>query len=92
MARAARDHCNDIGPKGQISHIGSDGSQPWERIERYAEWDGSVAENISFGQDTGADLILNLYIDDGVTNRGHRTNMINKELTMTGIAACSHNS
>ena len=49
MAKAARDHCNDIGPKGKISHVGSDGSQPWERIERYGEWGGEVAENISFG-------------------------------------------
>jgi len=34
--------------------------------------------------------MLQLYIDDGVANRGHRTNILSEKFKMTGIAACSH--
>ena len=35
LAAAARDHCLDIGPKGLTSNRGSDGTMPWDRVERY---------------------------------------------------------
>ncbi len=36
LDRAARDHANDIGPKGLFSHTGSDKSTPFTRMNRYA--------------------------------------------------------
>ena len=72
LAAAARDHCKDIGPKGLSTSRGSDGSQPWDRIERYGKWEGQVAENIAFGISTGPEYIFTLYIDDGVPNRKNR--------------------
>ena len=79
-----------MGDRGKTGHTGSDGSQVWDRIERYGKWTGSVAENISFGDTTGADYMIQLYIDDGVPNRGHRKNIMNANLKQTGIAYCSH--
>ena len=49
LTSAARDHANDIGPKGITGHTGSDGSSMTDRIERYGEWMGHIGENISFG-------------------------------------------
>lgn len=49
MADAARDHAEDIGPKGIAGHEGSDGSTMQDRIERYGDWSGYIGENISFG-------------------------------------------
>jgi uncharacterized protein YkwD len=53
LENAARDHAEDIGPKGITGHTGSDGSSMTDRIERYGEWMGNIGENISFGQKSG---------------------------------------
>lgn len=90
LAAACQDHCKDIGPKGITGHTGSDGSQPWDRMNRFGRWGGRVAENLSFGSKSGAESILQLYIDDGVSNRGHRVNILNPDLKLTGIASCNH--
>jgi len=34
--------------------------------------------------------MVQLYIDDGVEDRGHRINMLNPELKLTGMAYCKH--
>lgn len=70
LAVAARDHANDIGPKGIVGHSGSDGSTMTDRIERYGEWMGHVGENISFGQSSGMDGILIMeHLSDPITYR-----------------------
>jgi uncharacterized protein YkwD len=35
LTKAAKDHLSDIGPKGILSHIGSDKQSYKERIERH---------------------------------------------------------
>lgn len=90
LALAAKDHCEDAGPLGIMGHKGSDGSSLKDRILRYGDWQKAIAENIAYGSSDGADYIVQLYIDDGVANRGHRTNMLNPKLNWTGMHACDH--
>lgn len=90
LGKAAQDHANDIGPKGSTSHDGSDGSKSSTRIERYLQWDLTCAENIDFGGYTGKDVVLSLLIDDGVSSRGHRKNMLNTEVKFLGVGAGPH--
>jgi len=92
LALAAQDHCNDQGPSGTTGHTGSDGSQPWDRINKYGRWGGTVSENLAYGRSEGDEYMVQLYIDDGVRDRGHRINMLNPELKLTGMAYCKHNS
>jgi len=33
-------------------------------------------------------MMVQLYIDDGVANRGHRTTQLSSELKLTGMAYC----
>jgi uncharacterized protein YkwD len=75
-----------------VGHYGSDGSSPFQRIDRYGEAAGYQAENISYGPNTGTEIIMGLFIDDGVPDRGHRTNMLNSNFGQTGIAFCRHTS
>jgi hypothetical protein len=90
LCRAVQDHVNDIGPKGETGHQGSDGSSPSDRVERYCVWEGGVCENIDFGSKNGVDVILSLLIDDGVASRGHRKNLFNEKVKYVGIAVGTH--
>ncbi len=45
------------------------------RVERYASWSGSIAENIDVGNNSAVDIVIALIVDDGVSTRGHRNNL-----------------
>jgi len=90
LSLAAEDHCKQMGPGGLTGHDGTDGSKPWDRMERYGDWGGTVGENIAYGDSNGKDYMVQLYIDDGVANRGHRVNILKPEFKLTGMAVCSH--
>jgi uncharacterized protein YkwD len=90
LSKAAQDHASDIGSNGIFSHTGSDGSESSERIERYLQWDISCAENISFGCKTGRDIVMQLILDDGQLERGHRRNIFSNNSTMIGVGFAKH--
>ena len=90
ISKACRDHIDDIGPKGLTTHEGSDGSNITDRIEKYCEWDGMVAENLDFGFRIGENVVMNMIIDDGVKERIQRKNIFNKEFKYIGIGVGPH--
>ncbi|CAG9333030.1 unnamed protein product [Blepharisma stoltei] len=90
MSKAAQDHCDDLGPQGITGHNGTDGSTMESRIERYGEWDVTVGENCDFGNDQARDIVVSLLIDDGVTGRGHRENILNPDFKVAGVGFGSH--
>ena len=93
LSRAAADHVSDQGPLGAIGHDGTDGSKPWDRSSRYGTWLGSVGENIAFGtydDDSGRRIVMQLLIDDGVPERGHRSNIFNQDFRVAGVACGKH--
>ena len=59
-------------------------------MSKYGKWSGRVAENIAFGVSSGSEYIYQLYIDDGVSSRGHRMNIMNPDLKLTGMKYCKH--
>ena len=90
ISKACRDHAEDIGSNGLMSHEGSDGTNITDRIERYCEWDGIVAENLDFGFRIGENVIMNMIIDDGVKERPQRKNIFSKEFNYIGIGVSPH--
>jgi len=90
MALAALDHVNDTGPKGLTGHDGSDGCKLSDRLDRYGAPKVTWGENIDYGNKEPNAIVSALVIDDGVPNRGHRTNLLNAEFLCAGIAVGPH--
>lgn len=90
LSLAARDHVIDQQERSAIGHTGSDGSQANQRANRYGKWSGIIGENISYGAQTPRDVVLDLIVDDGVPNRGHRRNLFNPAFHVVGVACGNH--
>ncbi len=90
ISLAALDHALDMSLTGEMGHIGSDRSELSDRIERYGQWLISIGEVISYGPTTGREIVISLLIDDGVSDRGHRTNVLNPNFRLVGIAIEEH--
>lgn len=76
---------NDQARTGRIGHDGSDGSSPVERMGRYGQWGGAVAENCAYGRKIAREIVVQLLVDDGVLNRGHRMNIMRTDFRKVGI-------
>ena len=89
VAEAAKVHATDQ-QDGAVGHTGSDGSGPSQRIDRTGLENFGTGENIAYGLTTGQDVIMGLLIDDGVADRGHRTNLFQPDWTAAGAGCGPH--
>ena len=90
LARAARLHARDIGPRGSLEHVGADGSRLSQRLNRIGTWHGTIAENISTLEEAPRQVVLQLLVDDGVLSRGHRQTLFNPDLHQAGVGTAPH--
>ena len=90
ISLSCKDLINDIGPKGLVSHEGIENKNLYNRLEKYCDWDGAIAENLDFGFKIPENIIMNMVIDDGDENRYQRKNLFYPDFRYVGIGVGPH--
>ena len=90
LAKSAKEHVEDIGPKGLLQYQSSDGTEPEERICKYGTFIDNLGENIDFGPNDEMGVVVSLTLDDGEENRPHRENLFKTDYKKIGIACGVH--
>jgi uncharacterized protein YkwD len=83
----ARDHATRSGMKGYEGHKGFKGRYT-PVMDRYME----VGENIYYGKYTPEEIVLQLLIDEGIEDLGHRNNILNPRFNSIGVSIKPHKS
>ncbi|RKP07888.1 CAP domain-containing protein [Thamnocephalis sphaerospora] len=81
LERAAQVHCDDQARMQRMSHDGSDGSSPAQRVTSAGYKWASVAENVAYGY---ADE--NVCMEKWMLSPGHRANILKNDVTHFGSA------
>ncbi|WP_218563977.1 CAP domain-containing protein [Marinospirillum perlucidum] len=87
LAEAAQVHSNDQYEHANMSHTGSDGSTPGDRIEAQGYSWSTYGENVARGH-ASVEAVAKGWMDSD----GHCKNMMNGNFTELGIAATGQNS
>jgi uncharacterized protein YkwD len=92
LAELAHAHVMDTGALGLVGHEGTDGKTFKKRVEGilHSGTIQAVGENIAYGPDNGREVVLQLVVDDGVANRGHRYNMLKAKFNASGVGCGYH--
>ena len=90
LAAAAAELAEEQGGSGATGHTGRQSHGVRERIERHGKWDRKIGENIGYGPKGARNMVMQLIIDDGVPDRGHRINTFSTDFTTAGVACGPH--
>jgi uncharacterized protein YkwD len=81
LTAAARAHAQDLAKWDRISHYGSDGSNPWDRVKRSGYNAKLAAENVGTGQATFDEVLKGWQ-----ASPGHNKNLLQSEAQHMGLA------
>lgn len=90
LAAAAGELASEQSSSGATGHTGVQSRGMRERIERQGKWEGRIGENIAYGPEDARGMVMQLIIDDGVADRGHRRNQFNSAFGTAGVACGTH--
>ncbi len=89
LARVAAELNREQARTGALGHA-SGRMEMRARAERVGRWQSTIGENISYGPDDARRVVMQLIVDDGVSDRGHRKNIFAPDFRVTGIACGPH--
>lgn len=92
LAAAATELAAEQRKSGAIGHGGTLHRGMRARIESHGTWEGEIGENIGYGPDEAVarDMVMQLIINDGVPDRGHRKNIYRRAFGVAGVACGPH--
>jgi len=82
LTTVAQRHSDDMAQTGQLDHVGSDGSQFWERMTDAGYSLTTGAENILLRSDANAQAVFNQWRN----SPPHQANMMNVDYVEVGVA------
>ncbi|GHJ26202.1 CAP domain-containing protein [Streptomyces hygroscopicus] len=80
LAEAAQKHSEDMAAHGKMSHTGSDGSSPGDRIERAGYSWRAYGENVAYGYDSPKSVMAGW-----MNSSGHKANILNCDFKEIGV-------
>ncbi|MEV8592949.1 CAP domain-containing protein [Streptomyces sp. NPDC052012] len=80
LTKAAQDHSEDMAATGTMSHTGSDGSSPEQRITRAGYSWSAYGENVAYGYSTPEQVM-----QGWMNSPGHRENILNCSFKEIGV-------
>ncbi|MBT3153177.1 CAP domain-containing protein [Streptomyces sp. CHD11] len=80
LSEAARKHSEDMAASGTMSHTGSDGSDPGDRITRAGYAWSTYGENVAHGYSTPEQVM-----QGWMTSPGHKANILNCAFEEIGV-------
>lgn len=81
LTSAAQRHADDLSVHDRISHRGSDGSNPWDRVRQSGYKAKLAAENVGVGQRSFAEVL-----QGWKDSPGHNKNLLLPDATQMGVA------
>lgn len=81
LTNAAKAHARDLAKWDRISHYGSDGSNPWDRVKRAGYNAKVAAENVGTGQAAFEEVLKGWQ-----ASPGHNKNLLMSDVEHMGIA------
>ncbi|WP_030856453.1 CAP domain-containing protein [Streptomyces sp. NRRL S-37] len=80
LTKAAQDHSKDMAASGTMSHTGSDGSSPGDRITRAGYSWSTYGENVAYGYSTPEQVMTGW-----MNSPGHKENILNCAFKEIGV-------
>ncbi|HBG20210.1 MAG TPA: CAP domain-containing protein [Desulfobulbaceae bacterium] len=90
LAASAAELVREQSKSGVTGHDGKRSGGLSARTKRHGIRQKSIGENIAYGPNSPRAIVIDLIIDDGVPNRGHRKNLFNPTFTKAGISCGFH--
>lgn len=82
----AKFHAKSMGEKGKVGHDGFS-----SRSKKFLKGKfGILGENCSYGSYGAIEIFMSLLIDDGISDLGHRENILHKNFNSLGISIQPH--
>lgn len=85
----AQRHAVASGKEGKLGHTSSAGTFE-QRLKPLIGEFNYLLENSDYGSSEAVDIIMNLMIDEGIPDVGHRKNILNENVNAVGVAIAPH--
>lgn len=85
LTKMAKEHAVSSGKTGHVGHRGYN-----SRSAKYCKEYSYYSENCDYGVDDPLEVVIDLLIDEGVSSKGHRDNILNPEVNTIGVAYAPH--